>query len=106
MTTPTESKGDSNEQSLNDFAILFAALSDPVRLEIIARLAQEGELTVGDLSEPFAITAPAISRHLKVLETVGLIERRVDRQWRICSLHRAPLMKACSFMDKIARDTP
>ncbi len=55
----------------------FAALSDPTRRAIIARLAQ-GEATVQDLARPFAISQPAISRHLKVLEDAGLIETRVD----------------------------
>jgi len=63
---------------------LFAALSDPHRLAIFERLASEGEKTVGELAEPFAISGPAISRHLAVLESAGLIERRVERQWRVC----------------------
>ncbi len=61
---------------------LFSALSDPSRLAIVERLMQEGEKTAGELAEPFAISAPAISRHLGVLERAGLIERRVERQWR------------------------
>ena len=61
---------------------LFAALSDPSRLTIVERLMREGEKTAGELAEPFAISAPAISRHLGVLEKAGLIERRVERQWR------------------------
>ena len=61
---------------------LFAALSDPSRLAIVERLISEGEKTAGELAEPFAVSAPAISRHLGVLEKAGVIERRVDRQWR------------------------
>jgi len=61
---------------------LFAALSDPNRLAIIERLVNDGEKTAGELAEPFSISAPAISRHLGVLERAGMIERRVDRQWR------------------------
>ncbi len=61
---------------------LFAALSDPSRLAIVERLISEGEKTAGELAEPFSVSAPAISRHLGVLERAGVIERRVDRQWR------------------------
>lgn len=61
---------------------LFAALSDPSRLAIVERLIRDGEKTAGELAEPFAISAPAISRHLSVLEKAGMIERRVERQWR------------------------
>ena len=61
---------------------LFSALSDPSRLAIVERLIGEGEKTAGELAEPFNISAPAISRHLSVLERAGMIERRVDRQWR------------------------
>lgn len=65
---------------------VFTALSDPVRRAIVERLALSGPMTVGRLSEPFPISAPAISRHLKVLENAGLVSRSVDRQWRVCSL--------------------
>jgi DNA-binding transcriptional ArsR family regulator len=61
---------------------VFAALADPTRRAIMERLTASGELTVGDIAEPFKITAPAISRHLSVLERAGLIERRIDKQWR------------------------
>jgi len=61
---------------------VFAALADPTRRAIVERLLAKGEQSVGDLSRPFAISAPAISRHLRVLEEAGLIERRVERQWR------------------------
>lgn len=61
---------------------LFSALADPSRLAIVERLIRDGEKTAGELAEPFAISAPAISRHLGVLERAGLIERRVERQWR------------------------
>jgi DNA-binding transcriptional ArsR family regulator len=62
---------------------LFHALSDATRLAIVERLLTEGERTAGDLAEPFAISRPAISKHLKVLADAGLIDRRVDRQWRL-----------------------
>jgi DNA-binding transcriptional ArsR family regulator len=61
---------------------VFAALADPTRRAIMERLTSRGELAVGDIAEPFRISAPAISRHLSVLEQAGLIERRVDKQWR------------------------
>ena len=61
---------------------LFGALADPTRRAIVERLLAEGELAVSDIAEPFAISAPAVSRHLQVLDRAGLIERRVDRQWR------------------------
>jgi DNA-binding transcriptional ArsR family regulator len=70
---------------------VFAALSDPVRRRILERLAH-GEASVGDLAAPFKITAPAISRHLRVLERAGLISREVDAQWRLCRL-RAPALR-------------
>jgi len=66
----------------------FSALSDPTRRAILARLAQ-GEATVMELAKPFEMTQPAISRHLKVLETAGLIVRRVDGTKRPCRLAKA-----------------
>jgi DNA-binding transcriptional ArsR family regulator len=61
---------------------LFAALSDPTRRAIIERLVSAGELSVGDVAAQFAISTPAVSRHLRVLEQAGLIDRRAERQWR------------------------
>lgn len=63
----------------------FSALADPTRRAILARLAS-GEATVNELAEPFSISLPAISRHLKVLESAGLITRGREAQWRPCSL--------------------
>lgn len=68
----------------------FAALADPTRRAILARLAM-GEATVTELAEPFAISLPAISRHLKVLEQAGLISRGRDAQWRPCRIETAAL---------------
>jgi DNA-binding transcriptional ArsR family regulator len=73
---------------LLDLNATFAALSDPTRRAIVARLAA-GEVSVGDLAKPFAMSQPAISQHLKVLERAGLIERRIDGARRPCRL--APL---------------
>ncbi len=80
----------------------FATLADPTRRAILARLA-EGEATVSDLAEPFHISLPAISRHLKVLERAGLISRGRDAQWRPCRLEPAPLEEATSWMEQYCR---
>ncbi len=69
----------------------FAALADPTRRAILDRLAK-GKAPVGELAAPFDISAPAISRHLKVLEKAGLVRRETDAQWRRCSLQPEPLM--------------
>lgn len=61
---------------------VFAALADPTRRAIVERLLATGESNVGDVAERFPISTPAICRHLQVLERAGLIERRVERQWR------------------------
>ena len=68
----------------------FAALADPTRRAILERLRQ-GEATVGALAEPFAISLPAVSRHLKVLERAGLIARGREAQWRPCRLDATPI---------------
>jgi DNA-binding transcriptional ArsR family regulator len=77
----------------------FAALADPTRRAILARLA-EGEATVGELAEPFPVTLPAISRHLKVLERAGLIERGRDAQARPSRLRAEPLDEATRWMQQ------
>lgn len=68
----------------------FSALADPTRRAILAQLSS-GEATVGELAQPFDISLPAISRHLKVLETAGLISRGREAQWRPCRLEPQPL---------------
>jgi DNA-binding transcriptional ArsR family regulator len=68
----------------------FAALADPTRRAILDRL-RDGEASVGTLAEPFDISLPAISRHLKVLEKAGLIARTRDAQWRPCRLQAEPI---------------
>ncbi len=62
---------------------VFGALSDPTRLAIIERLLIEGERSAGEIAAPFTMSKPAISKHLRVLEAAGLIERRIEQQWRI-----------------------
>jgi DNA-binding transcriptional ArsR family regulator len=76
----------------------FAALADPTRRAILARLAS-GEASVTELSEPFAMSMPAISRHLKVLEHAGLIARGREAQWRPCRLEAGPLKDVASWVD-------
>ena len=62
---------------------IFNALADPTRFAIVEQLLQKGEMTAGELAEPFEVSRPAISRHLKILEDAGVIERRVERQFRV-----------------------
>src|SRR5215212_9294067 len=69
---------------------IFAALADPTRRAILARLAQ-GEASVKELAEPFAISPPAVTKHLKVLQRAGLITQGRQAQWRPCRLEAAPL---------------
>ena len=76
----------------------FAALADPTRRAILARLAG-GECTVGELSKPFAMSGPAVTKHLKVLERAGLIARGRDAQWRPCRLRAAPIRKVAEWAD-------
>jgi DNA-binding transcriptional ArsR family regulator len=81
---------------------IFAALADPTRRAILARLA-EGEATVTELAEPFEISLPAISRHLKVLEKAGLISRSRSAQWRSSRLEAEPLREATAWMERYRR---
>jgi DNA-binding transcriptional ArsR family regulator len=76
----------------------FAALADPTRRAILARLA-EGETTVGNLAKPFAISLPAISRHLRVLEEASLISRHRQGQHRRCRLRPQPLASASAWLE-------
>ncbi|WP_020501311.1 ArsR/SmtB family transcription factor [Sciscionella marina] len=80
----------------------FAALADPTRRAILARLA-EGEATVNELAEPFEMSLPAISKHLKVLERAGLISRGRNAQWRPCQLEAAPLAEAADWVETYRR---
>jgi DNA-binding transcriptional ArsR family regulator len=83
-------------------SVIFAALADPTRRAILARLA-EGDATVSELAEPFSISLPAISRHLKVLEQAGLITRSRSAQWRSSSLQVEPLREATAWMERYRR---
>jgi len=77
----------------------FAALADPTRRAILARLAS-GEASVTELAEPFAMSQPAISKHLKVLERAGLVSRGRDAQRRPCRLEAQPLAEATEWLEK------
>jgi DNA-binding transcriptional ArsR family regulator len=76
----------------------FAALADPTRRAILARLAS-GPATVKELSAPFAMSGPAISKHLRVLERAGLIARGREAQWRPCRLEAAPLKEVSEWAE-------
>jgi DNA-binding transcriptional ArsR family regulator len=80
----------------------FAALADPTRRAILARLAL-GESSVSELAEPFEISLPAVSRHLKVLERAGLIARSREAQWRPCRIEAAPLREVADWVDRYRR---
>jgi DNA-binding transcriptional ArsR family regulator len=81
----------------DQLSFTFAALADPIRRSILTRLA-EGEATVNELAEPFSVSLPAISRHLKVLEHAGLIVRSRQAQWRPSRLQADPLDEAVEWM--------
>ena len=80
----------------------FAALADPTRRAILARLAL-GETTVNELAKPFAITLPAVSKHLKVLEGAGLVSRGREAQWRPCRLEAEPMKAALAWIEHYRR---
>ena len=81
---------------------VFAALSDPTRRAILARLAR-GEATVNELVEPFALSQPAISKHLKVLEGAGLVSRGREAQFRPVRIEAAPLAQAAAWIGDYQR---
>jgi DNA-binding transcriptional ArsR family regulator len=80
----------------------FSALADPTRRAILARLAG-GDATVGELAEPFDMSLPAVSRHLKVLTAAGLIERSAEAQWRRCALRGEGLRDAADWIELYRR---
>ena len=80
----------------------FAALADPTRRAILARLAS-GEVSVGELAAPFRISPPAVSRHLKVLQRAGLIAQGREAQWRPCRLTPAPLKEVDEWVEQYRR---
>jgi DNA-binding transcriptional ArsR family regulator len=80
----------------------FAALADPTRRAILARLT-DGAATVKELSEPFAMSGPAVSKHLRVLERAGLITRGRQAQWRPCELEATPLREVAEWAENYRR---
>jgi DNA-binding transcriptional ArsR family regulator len=83
-------------------SLVFSALADPTRRAILSRLAA-GSASVTELAAPFAMSLPAVSKHLKVLERAGLIARGREAQWRPCRLEAAPLREAASWLDAYRR---
>ena len=88
--------------SPDSLSATFSALSDPTRRAILARLAS-GEASVMELAEPFEISLPAVSKHLKVLEKAGLIARSRDAQWRPCKLEAARLKEVADWVERYRR---
>lgn len=83
-------------------SLTLSALADPTRRAILARLAS-GEASVTELAEPFQMSLPAVSKHLKVLQKAGLISQHREAQWRPCKLEAKPLMEVSSFLDQYRR---
>ena len=90
------------EPALAHLDATFAALADPTRRAILARLA-DGEASVTELAEPFDMTLPAVSKHLKVLERAGLITRGREAQWRPCRLEADPLKEVADWVEGYRR---
>ena len=86
-------------QTADPLSTTFAALADPTRRAILARLAS-GEASVTELAEPFDMSLPAVSKHLKVLERAGLIARSREAQWRRCRLDAGPMRQASDWLDE------
>jgi DNA-binding transcriptional ArsR family regulator len=84
--------------SPDTLSLAFSALADPTRRAILARLA-DGECTVGELAKPFAMSGPAISKHLRVLERAGLVARGRDAQRRPCRLVAAPIKQVADWAE-------
>jgi DNA-binding transcriptional ArsR family regulator len=83
-------------------SVTLSALADPTRRAILARLAS-GEASVTDLAEPFEMSLPAVSKHLKVLERAGLISRSREAQWRPCKLETQPMQEVSDFLEQYRR---
>lgn len=86
----------------DSLSVLFAALADPTRRAILAQLA-EGPATVKELSAPFAMSGPAVSKHLRVLENAGLVARGQEAQWRPRRLEAAPLREVAEWAEGFRR---
>ena len=88
--------------SVDPLSATFAALADPTRRAILARLA-DGDATVGELARPFDMSLPGVSKHLKVLRDAGLVTQGRDAQWRPCHLEPARLQDASSWIEQDRR---
>ncbi len=86
----------------DQLSLTFSALADPTRRAILARLI-DGEATVKELAKPFAMTGPAVSKHLRVLERAGLITQGRKAQWRPCRLEGAPLKEVADWAENYRR---
>jgi DNA-binding transcriptional ArsR family regulator len=86
----------------DQLSTIFAALADPTRRAILARLAQ-GEASVKQLAEPFKISPPAVTKHLKVLQRAGLITQGRQAQWRPCRLEAGPLKEVADWLEEYRR---
>lgn len=102
LTYKLNTMGGTATPSTNDLDATFAALAHPARRAILTRLAS-GEATVTELAEPFEISLPAVSRHLKVLEGAGLIVRGREAQWRPCRLEMDPLEHVTDWVEDLRR---
>jgi len=91
-----------NKMTSDHLSSTLSALADPTRRAILARLAQ-GESSVKELARPFAMSLPAVSKHLKVLERAHLIERGREAQWRPCKLAPQPLKEVASWVEQYRR---
>lgn len=87
----------------DELSATFGALADPTRRAILSRLAGR-ELSVTELAEPFDMSMPAVSKHLKVLERAGLISRTRDAQWRPCKLNAEPLKQVAAWVETYRRN--
>jgi DNA-binding transcriptional ArsR family regulator len=88
--------------AVDQLSATFAALADPTRRAILARLAQ-GETSVTELAQPFQMSLPAVSKHIKVLERAGLIRRGRTAQWRPCRLEAEPLKQTAAWIEQYRR---
>jgi len=86
----------------DQLSLTLAALADPTRRGILARLSQ-GEASVNELAEPFDMTLAAVSKHIKVLETAGLVTRGKAAQWRPCKLEAAPMRDVVGWLEQYRR---
>ncbi len=102
LTYVLNTKRTHRNSKVDRLGMTFAALSDPTRRAILTRLTK-GEATVNDLAKPFAMSLPAVSRHLKVLERAGLISRARDAQWRPCRIEVKALREVDEWIEAYRR---